>query len=94
MAVNVTFADFDTVCYNLQYNVMQLIKHCVGISIEINTSENNFQQKLDELDQFDNDIFEILGNIISTMNDQQIINQQILQLLQNHEQRITQLEGG
>lgn len=37
MAISINFADFDTVCYSNQHNIIELIKHAVGISIEINT---------------------------------------------------------
>lgn len=34
--LDITYKDFDTVCYSTQYNVIQLIKHCVGIALQVN----------------------------------------------------------
>lgn len=45
MAVNITFEDFDTVCYSNQHNIMQLINSAVNISVSLIDIEN----KVDEI---------------------------------------------
>lgn len=47
MAVNLTFADFDTVCYSNQHNIMQLINGAVQISVSL----INLEQKVDDIPQ-------------------------------------------
>lgn len=47
MAVNLTFADFDTVCYSNQHNIMQLINGAVQISVSL----INLEHKVDDIPQ-------------------------------------------
>lgn len=100
MALNISFGDFDTVCYDLQYNVMQLVKHCIGITIEINTQEEAVNTKLNELAQHDSDFFEILTNLYTTLNNltqametQKVINSQLIELIRDLDDRVTALGG-
>lgn len=54
MALNITFADFDTVCYSNQHNIIELIKHCVGIGIEVNINGaaiGNLENKVENVEQ-------------------------------------------
>lgn len=39
--LKISFAEFDTVCYSTQYNIIQLIKHCVGIALQVNINIGN-----------------------------------------------------
>lgn len=34
--LEITFANFDTVCYSNQHNIIELIKHMVGVAVQIN----------------------------------------------------------
>lgn len=52
MAINITFQDFDTVCFSNQHNIIQLINNAVGISIEINLTQGqiaNLQSQLNDV---------------------------------------------
>lgn len=54
MAINISFGDYDTVCYSNQHNIIELIRHSVGLSIEVNINAENIQnaeQKNSELEQ-------------------------------------------
>ena len=96
MALNVTFADFDTACYNLQYNVIQLVKHCVGIVVEVNANG----AKLDSLDQqvgilLDTSLamLEDMEKLVPAMAEmQQTIIPDIYSRIGGDEARITQLK--
>lgn len=57
--INISFDMFDTACYNLRYNIMQLIKNTVGISIEINTMGS----QLENIQQSVTDIEDNIGNV-------------------------------
>lgn len=57
--INITFENFDTACYNLRHNVMQLIKNAVGISIEINTMGS----QLENIQQSVTDMEDNIGNV-------------------------------
>lgn len=50
MALNISFGDFDTVCYSNQHNIIELINHAVGISIEINLTQGQVDQLRTDLD--------------------------------------------
>lgn len=62
MAINITFGDFDTVCYSSQHNIIELIKHSVGISIEI----NNVQSDIEDIDKNINDMKQEIEEIKNT----------------------------
>lgn len=51
MAISITFDDYDTVCYSNQHNIMQLIQHSVGLSVEINLNSSAIQLIQQELPQ-------------------------------------------
>lgn len=57
--INLSFEQFDTVCYNLQHNIMELIKGSVNLSIEINTVGSQVNQ----LQQSVTDIEDNIGNV-------------------------------
>lgn len=57
--LNITFENFDTACYNIRHNVMQLIKNAVGISIEINTMGG----QLENIQQSVTDMENNIGNV-------------------------------
>lgn len=44
MPINISFNDYDTVCYSNQHNIIELIKNSVGISVEINIQSSAIQQ--------------------------------------------------
>lgn len=56
--LKISFADFDTVCYSTQYNIIQLIKHCVGIALQVNINIGN-------ISNLDNQV----GNLTSELGD-------------------------
>lgn len=91
--IDVSFADFDTACYNLQHNVIELIKHTVGISIEINSNEQKIEQELADLRNIDQGLYDIINNIVDAMRTTDTILTQINDVLYDHEQRIRALEG-
>lgn len=49
MAINITFADYDTVCYSNQHNIIELIKNSVGLSVEVNIGLGQAQQALQQV---------------------------------------------
>lgn len=63
--LNITFSDFDTACYNLQHNVIELIKHCVGISVQVDLNTG----KIDEVDQKVTGLYQIQLNMQATLED-------------------------
>lgn len=103
MAIDISFADYDTVCYNLQHNVMELIKHSVGLSIEINSFNGSIADLQDQIghtngsiaitDQHVYELSQLVDNLINLMNVNQEIIYDITDLLKNHEDRIRALEG-
>ena len=62
MAINITFGDYDTVCYSSQHNIIELIKHSVSISIEI----NNVQSDIEDIDKNINDMKQEIEEIKNT----------------------------
>lgn len=56
MALNISFEDYDTVCYSTQYNIIQLIKHSVGISVQVDINTGS-------IDNIGGQIFGILDDI-------------------------------
>lgn len=48
MAITITFDDYDTVCYSSLHNLIKLIEHSVGLSVEVNiTSDKVDSMKAD-----------------------------------------------
>lgn len=62
MAVNISFEDFDTVCYSNQHNIIELINHSVGLSIEINIQSS-------QIDSINADIQGIQGELDQISGD-------------------------
>lgn len=56
MAIEITFQDFDTVCYSNQHNIIQLIKNSVGLSVEVNINSANISQVQSTVDQVQSDV--------------------------------------
>ena len=76
-----TYQDFDTVCYSIQHNIMQLIK-CV---VDLSSSGGNNSQLI-------GDLFDVTSDIVTALNDISTILSQMNGLLAIHEQRIYNLE--
>lgn len=49
MAISITFDDFDTVCYGSRDNIIKLINHIVGLSIDINITISSINNQLEEI---------------------------------------------
>ena len=48
MAINITFNDFDTVCFSNQHNIIQLINHAVHDALLLTT---NLNQRLSSVER-------------------------------------------
>lgn len=52
--LEISYKDFDTVCYSVQHNIEQLIKHAVAIGVQININIgdlDNLKGKVDDMQQ-------------------------------------------
>lgn len=58
MAITVTYDDYDTVCYSNQHNIIKLIEHSIGFSVQININTQNIQQ-----------VANSVNNMTATVND-------------------------
>lgn len=52
MPINISFGDFDTVCYSNQHNIIELINGAVNISISFNAIEANIDSINQQLEAF------------------------------------------
>ncbi len=44
MAIDITFNNFDTVCYSNQHNIIELINQAVNLGLQVNINISNIQQ--------------------------------------------------
>lgn len=56
MPLEIDFKRFDTVCYSIQHNLMELIKSVVGITVQVNINTDNVGQLQDDMEQAKEDI--------------------------------------
>lgn len=57
--LDISFADFDTVCYSTQYNIQQLIKHAVGIVIQVNSNTGDISNVQGQISNIDGQLGDI-----------------------------------
>lgn len=95
MPLNITFADFDTVCYSTQYNIMQLIKHCVGITVQVNVNESSINNVfgqvnglIQEVEDLIKQLEELKGDIGNTDGDVNSLVLKVNELQRTLEQHI------
>lgn len=87
--INLSFADFDTVCYSNQHNIIELIKHCVGFSVQINMNTQALDAVNTALTNVNN-LIQQLQTQINNMNNSQGGQQNSITQLQNN---ITRLDS-
>lgn len=51
MPIVISYDDFDTVCYSNQHNIIELIKHSIGFSVDININAGNIANLNTRVDQ-------------------------------------------
>lgn len=61
--LNISYDDFDTVCYNLQHNIIELIEHVIGISLEVNINIGNVQNLQQLVDSLNAQVQNMQGQI-------------------------------
>lgn len=66
MAINITFDDFDTVCYSNQHNIIELIHRAVGISVEINILDGNVTEALNQANQANNNVTNLYNQLYNS----------------------------
>lgn len=73
MAFDLSFSDFDTVCYNNQHNIIQLINKCVGLTVEFNLALVNITQLQDSVGKLEEDVGPggELDNVANNLHDLQ-----------------------
>lgn len=94
MPLTITKKDFDTVCYNLQHNVMQLVNGVLSITISFNGLESSVDDMKAELDTARDqmqDVVDVVGDVIDAQKDLASVVNGIITLIQEQNDQIESL---